>query len=152
MDNAGRLRTNAFVIPPPKADATAPGSIHIKGVSWFGLESAVCYIGGSDVGFIGDYADFLVAHGFNAVRIPLAQAEVLRGEQGGGGRPGVDQPNAASCLRPNVYTTHNPTLHGLSYLDGLAHWIRMLGEKGLLVLLDAHVEAAGKSPRLTPCR
>ena len=85
---------------------------------------------------IASTARWIASQGFNAVRIPLAMSEVLAGEAGHG----------SSCLNPAVYTDPNPELLHLSYLDGLAAWIRVLGDHGLLVLLDMHVDAAGAWP------
>lgn len=55
-------------------------------------------------------------------------------------------PICRPCLDAEVYITNNPELHKKDYLEGLEWFIRMLGEHGLLVLLDIHVEAPGKWP------
>lgn len=118
------LRTNAF-------DIAAHGPLRIKGVNWFGLESNPCYIGGGDFGPLGEYADFLRANGFNAVRVPLAVDNVL---------------GTSVCSNDGVYSDHNPHLMGLSYVEQLAWFVTLLRDKGLLVMLDAHVFAAGVWP------
>jgi hypothetical protein len=157
VDHLGQIRTTAFDID------TDDRALRIRGVSvaehgiepqrvcrhqadmigrwcsvagqWFGLESRVCYVGGGDSAPISTSAAWLRTHGFNAVRIPLAMNEVLAGAAGRG----------SDCLKPEVYTNPNPEMVGLSYLDGLTHWIRILGEHGLLVLL---VRATGNRPRV----
>ena len=74
----------------------------IKGVSWFGLESGSCYIGGGPGGPLRSYAQFLQVHGFNAVRVPLAAdaiAASLRGRD-------------AACLNHGIYINFTPELEG----------------------------------------
>jgi hypothetical protein len=131
VDAHGRIRTTAFQGSDPG------GAVYIRGASWFGLESAACYIGGGDKASIAGSAQFLRDHGFNAVRLPLAASEVLRAARG--------QPSR--CLDSDVYYTHNREWQGIAdYLDLLERWVVTLGEHGLLVLLDAHVESPGKWP------
>lgn len=94
-------------------------TLHVKGVSWSGLERGRCMIGGVDRVGISTVASFLKANGFNAVRIPLA-ADALLG--------------TAACLPPDsVYWQHNMELAGsLSYTDILEKWIDVLGDYGAL--------------------
>lgn len=127
VDSNGRLQTTAFSIG-------GDGELAIKGVSWFGLESRACYIGGGDKYPLAEAADFLVSNGFNAVRVPLAASEVLAAT------------GSTSCLDHGVYYTHNPELVGLDYMSGLEWFVKMLGARGLLVMLDYHVDEPGKWP------
>ena len=119
------IHTNAFKLP-------AGESLIIKGVSWFGLESGVCFIGGGQAGPLSEYASFLKQQGFNAVRIPLAADAVLA--------------DRAHCMNPGIYTDHNGVLEGKSYLDILEVFLDVLSEHGLLVLLDVHNMRAGELP------
>ena len=48
VDSHGNLRTTAFEIGGNRA-------LHIKGASWFGLESSSCFIGGADHDSIDQY-------------------------------------------------------------------------------------------------
>ena len=41
---------------------------------------------------------------------------------------------------------NNPDFYGLTYLDEVARFVELLGEYGILVLLDMHVVEAGKWP------
>ena len=120
------VQTNAFALPPGE-------SLLIKGVSWFGLESRSCYIGEGAAGPLSAYADFLKFHGFNAVRMPLAADAVIADRR-------------ARCLNQGIYVTNNPELEGLSYLTVVERFIELLGEHGLLVLLDVHNMRAGEWP------
>ena len=105
------------------------GAVYVKGASWFGLDGAVCYIGGGDRTPIAHSAQFLKSNGFNAVRIPLAASAVLRAAAG----------EPVSCLDMDVYYTYNREWQKYdNYLDLLGRWIEVLGEHGLLVLLDVH--------------
>lgn len=128
MDTRGRIRTTAF---------QSIDGVRIKGASWFGLESAACYIGGGDKASISSSAEFLRSNGFNAVRIPLAASEVLRSARG----------EASECMDVDVYYISNRAYLPLrSYLDAVGAWIAELAAHGLLVLLDVHVESPGKWP------
>ena len=129
IDARGHLRTSAFEV------STGNRALRIKGASWFGLESASCYIGGADSDSLHTFADFLANNGFNAVRVPLALSELL--------------PDAiGTCLNPSAYQVHNANFgRGVSdYLAQLDHFIRLLGKHGLLVLLDVHVRSPGAWP------
>ena len=83
------------------------------------------------MGSLEAYAAFLKAQGFNAVRVPLS-ADVVLGR--------------ASCGIAGVYTSHNPHLEGLGYLEILESFVELLGAHSLLVLLDVHNMAAGDWP------
>ena len=118
----GHLRTTAFEI-----GTTTDRALHIKGASWFGLDGASCYIGGSDRASLHVYAEFLRSNGFNAVRVPLAMSELLPDKSG-------------TCLNPSAYEQHNEAFSRLDYLGQLEKFVRLLGKHGLLVLLDAQTE------------
>ena len=113
-----------------------PSRVRIKGVAWFGLESAACHIGGSDRRSLASTAAWIKAHGFNAVRIPFAADAV--------GASGRHQCMANGNL--GGIKEHNPLLLTMSYKRQIQEIVRILGDAGLLVLLDAHVVHAGVWP------
>jgi len=114
------------------AFGTPDTPLRIKGVSWFGMESSVCYIGGADSNPISTYMAFLKENSFNAIRVPLAADAIL-------GRH--------NCMMDDgVYYTHNHDLMGLNYGEQLQQFVRYARDAGLLVLLDLHVAQAGKWP------
>lgn len=92
-----RLMTNAF--------NTDGQPLRLKGVSWFGLESMPCYIGGGHAAPLAANARFLHANGFNAVRVPLAVDEIVRSAPGVKPRCGID----------GIYIEHNPSLVEASF-------------------------------------
>ena len=115
-----------------------PTRLRIKGVSWFGMEGPICHPGGLWHRPLEDYAAFLRKHGFNAVRIPLA-ADAITGL--------MDHPCLIIPAEHKVAARgNNPDLYGLTYLDELARFVELLGNHGILVLLDMHVVEAGKWP------
>lgn len=114
-----------------------PARLRIKGVSWFGMETSTCHPGGLWHRPLEDYAAFLREHGFNAVRIPLA-ADAITSL--------LDHPCMALGEHNMAARGNNPNLVGVSYVDELAAFVQLLGEQGILVLLDMHVVSAGKWP------
>ena len=113
--------------------------VHIKGVSWSGLELSPCYIRGGNVARLDSYASFLVSNKFNAVRIPLALDELLADEE-----PAHPGQSASRCASQGelYYRSHNPEFEGLSYVAQLVAFVKLLRDHGLLVLLDMHVGSA----------
>ena len=111
VDSSGHVRTTAFEI-----DVAGMRALHIKGDSWFGLESSSCFIGGADHGSLAEYAQFLSANRFNAVRIPLAMSELLPGATG-------------ACLNSAAYKEHNAAFAGLGYVETLRAFVKLLGEQ-----------------------
>ena len=153
------LRTNAL---------GGEGGVHgtelrIKGVSWFGLESKPCAIGGMEQMPVDIGASFLRKNGFNAVRIPLAVNALLDRSPDAGCLPAplastVEEMQAAeaSIISPGVtfvqssndgatrgLKTNNPSFLQLGYLRLLERFITTLGDYGLLVMLDLHASEAG---------
>ena len=142
-------------------------ALQIKGVSWFGLEGSPCEVGGLGEMSIEQGAAFLRKNAFNAVRIPLAADAVVA--NGGcmptvltddaleqstgrvGGRLGevsVSKTSVKPAYRDARarYAKLNPRFVGESYLGMLASFIKVLGEHGLLVMLDVHTLTAGAWP------
>ena len=112
--------------------------LRIKGLSWFGMEGPICHPGGLWHRPLQDYAEFIRKHGFNAVRMPLA-ADALTGL--------MDHPCLILPAEHKVAARgNNPDFYGLTYLDEVARFVELLGEYGILVLLDMHVVEAGKWP------
>jgi hypothetical protein len=112
--------------------------LRIKGLSWFGMEGPICHPGGLWHRPLEDYAAFIREHGFNAVRIPLA-ADAMTGL--------MDHPCLILPAEHKVAARgNNPDFYGLTYLDEVARFVELLGEYGILVLLDMHVVEAGKWP------
>ena len=129
-----RLYTNAW------GEGGEPTSLVIKGVSWFGMESQVCFIGGSHAASMESSAAWLKQQGFNAIRVPLAADAVVSSKNkqphscmiNGGDREGIK--------------ANNPALLRLSYIEQLVHLAKVAADAGLLILLDMHVAAAGVWP------
>ena len=160
----GTIRTNAL-----GGGGGAEGTeLQIKGVSWFGLESKPCSIGGLEQMPVDMGAAFLRKNGFNAVRIPLAVNALLDRSPDAGCMPAplastVDEDMPASeasiMAGPGVtfvtssndgstrgYKTNNPTYMQLGYVRLLQRFVTTLGDNGLLVMLDLHAAEAGKWP------
>ena len=58
----------------------------IKGVSWFGLEGPNGVLGGLDLRPLDEVLNFLVAHDFNAIRLPLSARSVPTARGASSGR------------------------------------------------------------------
>lgn len=110
--------------------------VRIKGASWFGMETEVCFIGGADKRDVDSIAQWLAGKGFNAIRVPLA-ADAILSETGHPCTVKGDQDG----LRSN-----NMALGALTYMRQLAQLVQVAGDAGLLVLLDLHVLRAGVWP------
>lgn len=113
-----------------------PSRLRIKGAAWFGFESAACHIGGSDRRSLTSIASWLKEHGFNAVRVPFAADAVV-------------SPSRHKCMdsgNMGGVREHNPQLLSMTYRKQIEEVVRVAGEAGLLVLLDAHVTRAGVWP------
>ena len=141
----GSLRTNII-----NGGATTPegSELKVKGVSWFGLESKPCLIGGLDQMPVEAGAAYLAAQGFNAVRVPLAVSALLSDQPDGGCMPPqlsakpveasaqpVDAHDGAHEFEgitfiaqgggsSSGFLNHNPTFRGLSYLQLLQRFVR----------------------------
>ena len=127
------IYTNAW-----SSDDSHVTRLRIKGLSWFGMEGPICHPGGLWHRPLQDYAEFIRKHGFNAVRMPLA-ADALTGL--------MDHPCLILPAEHKVAARgNNPDFYGLTYLDEVARFVELLGEYGILVLLDMHVVEAGKWP------
>jgi len=147
-----QIFTNAF------GAARERTPLRIKGVSWFGLDSRPCQIGGLGELSVRSGAAWLRAHGFNAVRVPLAVDALLSSDPSAGCMPPeLTQPLlsggaettfvSVGAKRGSInYSEKNKAYVGLSYLGMLKQFVSDLGEHGLLVMLDLHAMAAGKWP------
>ena len=112
-----------------------PSRLRIKGAAWFGLESGACHIGGSDRRSLASVAAWLKQQGFNAVRIPFAADAVVTPRH--------------KCLENGNMggiREQNPQLLVMSYVQQIQEVVKVAGNAGLLVLLDAHVVNAGVWP------
>jgi aryl-phospho-beta-D-glucosidase BglC (GH1 family) len=108
----------------------------IKGVSWFGLEGPDAMLGGLAVRELDRVLDFLQAHGFNAIRLPLSVHNILANA-----RPA---PTAVS----DVVNTELRSLPLLQMLDEL---LKRTAKRGLLLLLDMHLlNASGPVTKVCP--
>ena len=110
--------------------------VDIKGTSWFGMETSVCFIGGADKVNIDVIMNWLYTNGFNAVRIPLAADALLHPT----GHPCSTKGDQEGIRRNNL------ALGAVSYIDQLKMIIKQAGKRGLLILLDLHVLKAGVWP------
>ena len=153
----GEIFTNAF------GSGSVRSALKIKCVSWFGMESAPCQIGGLGEMSVRSGAAWLQENGFNAVRVPLAVDALLSAFPSGGCMP--PELSAAPALSSGAeisfvsrdhsskkdkggydYTRYNSQYVGLSYLGMVKRFAKDLGEHGLLVMLDLHAMEAGKWP------
>lgn len=107
----------------------------IKGASYFGMETDICVPhglwGGEASTTLTEIAQFLQAHAFNLVRIPLAMDAVLENRR-------VDRYKMG-----NEKDFVDAFGDALQYLDVLDHVVHTFARHNLLVLLDAHVLVAG---------
>lgn len=111
--------------------ATTPASllidgspVQLRGVSWFGFEGEGAMVDGLYYNSMSHYVAFLRAHGFNALRVPLAMDLV-----------GQNLPLHADMVN------HDPVLSALPsarYFDGLDRLVSLCAEAGILVMLDVH--------------
>lgn len=112
-----------------------PAKVVIKGVAWFGFESGACHIGGSDTRSLESIAKWIKDHGFNAIRLPFAVNGVLE-----------QHPKCLGGGNPSGIASQNPGhFRGRTYTEMLEAVIKVAGDAGLLVMLDAHVSHAGQS-------
>ena len=123
------IYTNAF------GSNGMPARLRIKGAAWFGLESSACHIGGADQRPIESSVAWLKAHGFNAVRIPFAADAVVERHHNCTDRGNLDG-----------ISVHNPRLLRMHYRQRIEEVVKVCGDAGLLVLLDAHVTNVGVWP------
>ena len=100
-----------------------------KGVSWFGMEEKYAMLQGLEKRPMAALLDFVSAHGFNSLRIPLAVTSV--------------HDNPITSQFGGLIGQLNPALHERHYLDVLDVLIDEAARRGLLVLLDMHRLSAG---------
>ena len=134
--DGNKLYTNAWWDAMRPRDALG-SEVIIKGVSWSGFERKPCLPGGAPNVPLREVARLLHTERLNAVRIPLAVDGVLS-----------ERASASSCLAADAdLILFNSWLGGSpSFLEMLSRFVRMLGEHGLLVMLDMHAMVAGKWP------
>ena len=123
----GRIKTNLF----GGAGGREGAELVIKGVSWFGLDSKPCVIGGLAEMPVSAGAALLRREGFNAVRIPLAVSALISGSSDGDCMPpGLAAPALQTTIGgagASGYVQHNPGYLGLSYLQMVARFVVRLG-------------------------
>lgn len=134
--------------------------LHLKGVSWFGTEGEGLAPDGLWVRPMGEYLDYLLELGVNAVRVPLAVDSVLANpplpEDSIKWEPRLRQARCA-VLAPRATLGAGPTQPASAWsslthtqarhLDALDRLILLCAKRGLLVLLDMHRLAAKVSAR-----
>lgn len=104
-------------------------AIHLKGVSWFGLEGTGKVPDGLWVNSLDFYLDFLAENKFNALRLPFALDSVLTNP-----KPAREMMQAA------------PELWGLDYMSVIERVVDAAADRGILVLLDLHRLEAKRWP------
>ena len=153
----GEIFTNAF------GSRSLRSPLKVKGVSWFGMDSVPCQIGGLGEMSVRSGAAWLRENGFNAVRVPLAVDALLSRLPSGGCMP--PELSAAPALSSDAeisfvsrdhnskkkeggydYTKYNAAYLAQTYLGILKRFVKDLGDHGLLVMLDLHAMEAGKWP------
>ena len=125
------IYTNAWVdggsVPGPGEEPAEPVELRINGVSWSGLESKPCVLGGLEKHDARDFLKLMSeTMGFNALRIPFS-ADAL-----------VSALQPPLCSEDRMLAGHNPRYRKLSYIEQLALLIRDAGDVGMLVMLDLH--------------
>ncbi len=99
--------------------------IRIRGVNWFGFETAAGVPHGLWSRDLDDMLDQIAELGFNTIRVPFSASII-----------GPD-PTPVQGLNEH----ENPDLVGLSSLEVLDEFIAAAGERGLAVILDRHTLA-----------
>ncbi|MFK7916519.1 MAG: glycoside hydrolase family 5 protein [Ilumatobacter sp.] len=95
--------------------------VHIRGVNWFGFETANGAPHGLWQRNLDEMLDQIAELGFNTIRLPFA-AEMLDADTP---VQGIDQ-------------NSNPDLQGLSSLEVMDVFIERAGARGLAIILDRH--------------
>ena len=107
----------------PDGDAVV---LNINGLSWSGMESSPCNLGGLEWHRIETFFTWVHDRGFNALRVPFAARPLLSAVQ------------PPSCRDRSMLVKYNLRLADLSYLDFLRRVVELAGQHGLLVMLDLH--------------
>eukprot|EP00878_Enallax_costatus_P013005 GHUV01013588.1.p1 GENE.GHUV01013588.1~~GHUV01013588.1.p1 ORF type:complete len:366 (+),score=118.90 GHUV01013588.1:2049-3146(+) len=108
--------------------------VSIKGVNWFGFETADFALHGLWCVNMNTLLDFTAQHGFNAIRLPFSAELALNMD--------ARQPG-------NIDYSANPELQGLTTGQVMDRFVQECARRGLLVLLDLHrLSAAKEIPEL----
>ncbi|ELR12201.1 glycoside hydrolase family protein [Acanthamoeba castellanii str. Neff] len=95
----------------------------LKGVSWFGFETAACTVHGLWANSYTFFLDFLAAQGFNTIRLPFHLELVLNDKS----------PNGI-----NYGAGSNADLQGLNSLQVMDKIVQAAAARGLLIMFDLH--------------
>ncbi len=104
--------------------------VNLKGVNFFGFETAISCLHGLWIVSLGRLLDFISKHHFNAIRLPVSLQAVLSME----------------TLKPQgINTTVNPTLSSpdLTVATLLDTVVAKSRHRGLLILFDMHTHVSG---------
>ena len=99
-----QLRTNAW---------GTNERLQVKGVSWFGFETATCVLGGASEVSVDRIAAVIKEAGFNAVRLPVGADALLRDD--------------AKCRDDSQYAVHNREMMGLTLVEQVGSVARTQG-------------------------
>mmetsp|Transcript_61155 Transcript_61155/g.157711 ORF Transcript_61155/g.157711 Transcript_61155/m.157711 type:complete len:665 (+) Transcript_61155:62-2056(+) len=102
--------------------------VQLACVNWYGAQQEQMVMNGLDMQTIASIADTIVGMSFNCVRLPFSLEQVLTN---------VSVPAPAASLRAN------PELQGLSPMKVYDATVAGLTKKGLMVILNQHISAAG---------
>lgn len=102
--------------------------VQIKGINWFGLETADFALHGLWCKNMQELLDFTAQH-FNAIRMPFSAELAL---------------NMDSRQPGNIDYAANPDLQGLTTGQVMDRFVQECAQRGLLVMLDMHRLAAAK--------
>ncbi len=98
--------------------------IRIRGVNWFGFETAVAAPHGLWSRNAEEMIDQIAGLGFNTIRLPFASALLDEG-----------------VMPEGINLAENPDLEGITSLELMDRIIEHAGSRGLAVLLDRHALA-----------
>ncbi|KAL1524626.1 hypothetical protein AB1Y20_019514 [Prymnesium parvum] len=130
--SGAKILTNAWShgskFPAQASDRVGePVELRLNGVSWSGMESSPCVLGGLEKHDARDYLKQIgETMGFNALRIPFAADALLSALQ------------PPLCVDDKLLSGYNKRYTKLSYSEQLSLFIQEAADYGLLVMLDLH--------------
>lgn len=95
---------------------------HIKGVSWFGMETELLVPTGLTQKSSKEIFQFIKDHNFNAIRLPLS----------------VENFQNNPIISTGIGTFQNPDFAAKKYMEVIHYIVDLAAERHLLILLDIH--------------
>jgi endoglucanase len=122
--STGYLRTSGNKILDSSGKTVA-----FSGVNWFGFETANYAPHGLWTRGMDDMLDQMKAKGYNAIRLPFANAMLKSG-----------------VMPSGIDYVKNPNLKGLTALQVMDKLVEAAGARGMKVILDNHRSTPGGGP------